>query len=107
VSGLSTHVLDAALGRPAAGVAVVVSTPDGTEHARVTDSDGRVAELLPGPLATGTHRLRFDTAGYWAAIGQRGFYPEVAIAFAVTDGTEHHHVPLLLSPYAYSTYRGS
>lgn len=104
---LSTHVLDAALGRPAVGVPVTVSTPEGTEHHGVTDSDGRVAELLPGPLAVGTHRLRFDTGGYWTAIGQRGFYPEVVIAFTVADGAEHHHVPLLLSPYAYSTYRGS
>jgi 5-hydroxyisourate hydrolase len=99
--------LDAALGRPAAGVAVSVSTPDGAEHTGVTDSDGRVAQLLPGPLAAGTHRLRFDTAGYWASVGQHGFYPEVVISFTVTDGAGHHHVPLLLSPYSYSTYRGS
>lgn len=107
MSGLSTHVLDSALGRPAAGVAVTVSTPDGTQTSGVTDSDGRIAELLPGPLDGGVHRVRFDTAGYWAAKGQRGFYPEVVIAFEVVDGAEHHHVPLLLSPYAYSTYRGS
>ena len=107
MSGLSTHVLDAALGRPAAGVAVTVITPDGTEHAGVTDADGRVAELLTGPLAAGIHRLRFDTGGYWTALGQSGFYPEVVIAFTVTDGAEHHHVPLLLSPFGYSTYKGS
>ena len=107
MSGLSTHVLDAALGRPAAGVGVTVSTPDGTDHAGVTDADGRVAELLSGPLDTGVHRLRFDTASYWTAIGAQGFYPEVVITFDVTDGAEHYHVPLLLSPYAYSTYRGS
>jgi 5-hydroxyisourate hydrolase len=107
MSGLSTHVLDAALGRPAAGVTVVASSPDGSEHTAVTDADGRVAELLAGPLPTGTHRVRFDTGAYFAATGQTGFYPEVTISFTVEDGAAHHHVPLLLSPYAFSTYRGS
>jgi 5-hydroxyisourate hydrolase len=107
MTGLSTHVLDAALGRPAAGVAVLATAPDGTERAAVTDADGRVAELLPGPLTPGTHRVRFDTGGYHAATGQAGFYPEVTISVTVTDGAAHHHVPLLLSPYAFSTYRGS
>jgi 5-hydroxyisourate hydrolase len=107
VSGLSTHVLDAALGRPAVGVPVTLGTPGGAEHTGVTDHDGRIAELLAGPLTAGTYRLRFDTGAYWAAAGQHGFYPEVVIAFTVSDGAGHYHVPLLLSPYAYSTYRGS
>jgi 5-hydroxyisourate hydrolase len=100
-------VLDAALGRPAAGVAVTVTTPDGAEHHAVTDADGRIGELPAGPLRPGVHRIRFDTAGYWAVTGRRGFYPEVVVSFDVGAADEHHHVPLLLSPFAYSTYRGS
>jgi 5-hydroxyisourate hydrolase len=107
---LSTHVLDAALGRPAVGVAVRldVACPDGwLPVARErTDADGRIrfgTELRGGP-----HRLVFDTAAYFADAGvEHFFYPEVSIAFTVTDPGAHHHVPLLLSPFAYSTYRGS
>lgn len=102
---LSTHVLDAALGRPAVDVAVRLDR-DGVVLAEArTDADGRVREL--GALSAGTYRLTFDTGGYFAATGQQGFYPEVAVTFAVTDAERHHHVPLLLSPFAYSTYRGS
>ncbi|MBV9314304.1 MAG: hydroxyisourate hydrolase [Pseudonocardia sp.] len=107
MSGLSTHVLDAALGRPASGLAVTVTAPDGQVHAAVTDADGRVATLLASPLRSGSYQIRFDTAGYFAATGQKAFYPEVTICFTVENGREHHHVPLLLSPFAYSTYRGS
>ncbi len=103
---LSTHVLDATSGRPAAGVAVRL-TRDGEVLAEaVTDPDGRIRDAFPD-LATGTFTLTFDTGGYFAATGQQGFYPEVAVTFAVTDPGQHLHVPLLLSPYAYSTYRGS
>jgi 5-hydroxyisourate hydrolase len=108
---LSTHVLDAARGRPAAGVPVVLSrrTGDGWERlaAGVTDADGRTGALLPGPLEPGVFRLEFDTGAYFAATGQTGFYPEVSVVFSVTDPASHHHVPLLLSPFAFSTYRGS
>jgi 5-hydroxyisourate hydrolase len=106
---LSTHVLDAVRGRPAAGVPVRLAAADGTELATaVTDDDGRVTELAAA-LPAGTYRITFDTAAYFAATGGQGFYPEVTVAFTVTatDGGRHHHVPLLLSPYAYSTYRGS
>jgi 5-hydroxyisourate hydrolase len=100
---LSTHVLDAAKGRPAAGVLVRLETraDEGWRHVAEarTDDDGRVRDL-PAPAA-GVHRLVFDTSAH------SDFYPEVAVAFTVTDPGEHHHVPLLLSPYAYSTYRGS
>src|SRR3954447_19861741 len=100
---LSTHVLDAARGRPADGVPVRLERRAGDAWERVaearTDDDGRVRDLPP-PSA-GTYRLVFDTAGH------SDFYPEVAVAFTVTDPGEHYHVPLLLSPYAYSTYRGS
>ena len=104
--GLSTHVLDATLGIPAAGVPVRLARGGVTLAEAATDGDGRVREL--GALTEpGDYRLTFDTGAYFAAAGQRGFYPEVTIAFTVTDLSAHHHVPLLLSPYAYSTYRGS
>lgn len=102
---LSTHVLDAALGAPAQAVPVRLEH-DGVLLAQaLTDADGRAGDL--GPLAVGVHRLTFDTGAYFAATGTLGFYPEVTIVFTVTDPAGHHHVPLLLSPFAYSTYRGS
>jgi 5-hydroxyisourate hydrolase len=105
---ISTHVLDAALGRPAAGVAVRLEDVTGLALGEAaTDDDGRVAELAPGSLEAGTYRLRFDTGGYFSAAGRDNFYPEVVVAFTVADGAQHYHVPLLLSPFAYSTYRGS
>jgi 5-hydroxyisourate hydrolase len=105
MSGISTHVLDAALGRPAAGVAVELERPDGSRATAVTDGDGRVAPFTAG--GDGVHRLHFDTGAYFAATGQAGFYPEVTVAVLLDQSRPHHHVPLLLSPYAYSTYRGS
>ncbi|GAB3027815.1 5-hydroxyisourate hydrolase [Nocardioides flavus (ex Wang et al. 2016)] len=105
-ASLSTHVLDTAGGRPAAGVAVRLEATDGTVLAEgVTDTDGRVGALA-ADLPTGDLRLRFDTGAWYAARGEVTFYPEVAVTFTVAAG-EHHHVPLLLSPYGYSTYRGS
>ncbi|HEY1702355.1 MAG TPA: hydroxyisourate hydrolase [Trebonia sp.] len=106
---LSTHVLDATTGTPAAAIAVRAesridgSWQPGTEA--VTDADGRIRDL--GHPAAGTHRLTFDTGGYFARRGVAAFYPEVTVTFQVTDPEAHHHVPLLLSPFAYSTYRGS
>lgn len=94
---LSTHVLDAATGRPATGLAVRLETEDGTVLARDrTDGDGRITGWDPG---RGVHRLVFDT-------GHHAFYPEVTVTFRIT-AAGHLHVPLLLSPYAYTTYRGS
>ena len=106
---LSTHVLDTSRGRPASGVPVVLTTLDSAEplSAGVTDDDGRVANLGPEPLAPGDYRLRFDVAGYFARTGVAAFYPEVVVAFTVADGEEHYHVPLLLNPFGYATYRGS
>ncbi len=95
---VSTHVLDAAAGRPVAGLAVRLER-DGSVTEACTDADGRVASL-PTP-GEGVYRLVFDLDG------RPGFYPEVVIAFRVTDPAAHYHVPLLLSPFAYSTYRGS
>ncbi|WP_300009940.1 hydroxyisourate hydrolase [Pseudonocardia sp.] len=103
---LSTHVLDATSGRPAVGLAVRLACGGAVLARAVTDRDGRVRDGFPD-LAAGTYTLTFDTGGYFAATGQQGFYPEVAVTFAVTDPGSHHHVPLLLSPFAYSTYRGS
>ncbi|WP_067815647.1 hydroxyisourate hydrolase [Nocardia inohanensis] len=106
MSSLSTHVLDAVRGAPATGVAVTLFDSGGNELASgSTDADGRVGALGPD-LSPGIHRLVFGTADYFAAQGVDAFYPEVSIAFTV--GSErHYHVPLLLSPFAYSTYRGS
>ncbi|MDR8413436.1 hydroxyisourate hydrolase [Nonomuraea sp. 3-1Str] len=96
----STHVLDAVSGRPAAGVLVRLEHDGGVLAEGRTDEDGRITGWTPGP---GVNRVVFDTGGYLAET----FYPEVVVAFTVTDPSAHHHVPLLLSPYAYSTYRGS
>ncbi len=102
---LSTHVLDATRGAPAAGIAVRWESRETggawtAAGAGVTDADGRLGGWEPG---TGVHRLVFDTGGYFPET----FYPEVVVVFAVTNRAAHHHVPLLLSPFAYSTYRGS
>ena len=111
MSGLSTHVLDTATGRPATGVQVAVQARDGDGWrdlgGGVTDADGRVPGLLPGPLTAGTHRLVFATGEWFEAQGVAGFYPEVTVVFEITDADRHYHVPQLLSPYAFSTYRGS
>jgi 5-hydroxyisourate hydrolase len=110
---LSTHVLDAAAGRPAAGVAVRLERrgPDGAwaELGRgQTGPDGRLSDWLPAGIpAAGVHRLSFDTGAYFAGRNVPALYPEVTITFEVRDAAEHYHLPVLLSPYAYSTYRGS
>jgi 5-hydroxyisourate hydrolase len=103
VSTLSTHVLDTAAGRPAAGIRVTLETRAGDPLGEgVTNPDGRVAALGPDRLDAGDYVLRFDTAAHAG-----GFYPEVVVVFTVADADEHYHVPLLLSPYGYTTYRGS
>ena len=111
---ISTHILDTARGRPAGGVPVLLERMDergaAIEVARaVTDADGRVRELAPagGALVAGTFRLTFDSGAYFAANGVVGFYPLVTILFTLLDPAQHHHVPLLLSPFGYATYRGS
>ena len=111
VSHVTTHILDTSLGRPASGVAVVLEARDGDGWVEIgtgfTDADGRVKELGPERLESGAYRLRFDTAAYFAGIKTDTFFPEVALTFQVDAAQEHYHVPLLLSPFAYSTYRGS
>ena len=105
---LSTHVLDAVSGGPAVGVPVTLTAADGSVLADGrTNADGRIGDLGEGCTATGIYRLRFDTATYFRAAGIVGFYPEIVIAFEITDTGAKYHVPVLLSPYAYSTYRGS
>ena len=112
MSPITTHILDTALGRPAAGVGVQLEAKvDGAwQHvgAGETDDDGRNKSLMPaGELKAGTYRITFDTLGYYQGLGEKSFYPEVRISFVVESIEQHYHVPLLLSPFGYSTYRGS
>jgi len=111
---ISTHVLDTARGRPAASLVVRLERADPSGAWRqlsslATDQDGRCAELLPDgePLREGDYRLAFETADYFAAQGGRGLYPRVEITFHVARGESHFHLPLLLAPNGYTTYRGS
>ena len=108
MSLVSAHVLDASAGAPAAGVEVRLSTTEGRELATaVTDADGRVTELGPATLPVGTYRVLFATGRYLADRDQPAFYPQIEVSFTVTEGEPHYHIPLLLSPYSYTTYRGS
>jgi 5-hydroxyisourate hydrolase len=113
MSQITTHVLDVSLGKPAAAIPVILEMemPDNEwmEISRgATDPDGRIKHLLePGTLSTGTYRLTFDTRVYFESRDIVGLYPVVTIAFEVRNPNEHYHIPLLLSPYGYSTYRGS
>ena len=111
-SPLTTHVLDTASGKPAAGLPITLERRVGAGwialKVGVTNADGRVQDLLAeGALTADVYRMRFDTGAYFHALGQRGFYPYVEVVFEVSDPGQHHHVPLLLSPFGYSTYRGS
>jgi 5-hydroxyisourate hydrolase len=114
MSGISTHVLDTALGKPAGGVGVRLARREAsgawTELGLAkTDADGRCTQLLPdgAGLPAGRYRLAFDTGDYFARMSVAGLYPLVEITFEVRHGEEHFHVPLLLSPNGYTTYRGS
>jgi 5-hydroxyisourate hydrolase len=113
MSAITTHVLDLATGRPAEGLAVRLERRERGGGwtllaERRTDPDGRARDLLaPGALAAGVWRLTFETGAWFAARGTRTFLPEAAITFEVFDPAQHHHVPLLLSPFGFSTYRGS
>ena len=114
MSPITTHILDTARGKPARGITVVIEISLGadgwTELANgVTDGDGRIAEFTP-PLTTlksGVYRARFFTAAYFTAIGTHGFYPEVNLIVQIDDPAQHYHIPLLLSPFGFTTYRGS
>jgi 5-hydroxyisourate hydrolase len=114
MSAITTHILDTARGEPARNVPVhleMQGTDGGWRSLGTgqTDADGRLRDLLPDEfdLQPGLYRLIFDTAGYFEAQSLRSFYPHVVVVFLVHDAGEHYHVPLLLSPFGYSTYRGS
>jgi 5-hydroxyisourate hydrolase len=111
---ITTHVLDTARGRPAEGVHVTLSRDRGDGSfaelaVGVTDADGRQTDLTgpDRPLSRGAHRLVFATGEWFSAQRREAFYPQVAVTFDVVDADEHYHVPLLLSPFGYSTYRGT
>jgi len=110
---LSTHVLDTATGKPAAGMALELATqtPQGFQRigGGTTNDDGRVKDFLDAgvTLVPGIYRMRFETAAYLALSGRSGFYPYVEVVFEIVGDGQHHHVPLLISPYGFSTYRGS
>jgi 5-hydroxyisourate hydrolase len=113
MSAITTHILDVARGRPAGGVPVLLEHEAAGEWTEIgrgrTDADGRLKDLLADDFAlkAGRYRLTFDTAAYFSAQQTESFYPAVTVAFIVRDAAQHYHVPLLLSPYGYSTYRGS
>ncbi len=114
MSAISTHVLDTSKGRPASGVSVALEMHSTGGSWKLvgrgqTDANGRLANLLPAGarLEAGAYRLTFDAAAYFHAQNVESFYPEVSVVFTVHDATQHYHVPLLLSPYGYTTYRGS
>jgi len=121
MSTISTHVLDVSLGKPAANVPVLIERVrdtqgdtgqdlrDVTIGAGTTDSDGRLRDFLTagGALTQGVYRLRFDVAQYFRITSRETFYPEIAVLFRVRAGDEHYHVPVLISPFGYSTYRGT
>ena len=109
---ITTHVLDTAAGRPGKGIAIELERADHGAWklvgAGITDDDGRLKTLTPpGPIVPARYRIRFQTGLYFDALGIATFFPVVEIQFTVADGAQHFHVPLLLSPYGYSTYRGS
>ena len=114
MSAITTHILDISLGRPASGVPVTLEFHAPTDEwlilgRGVTDADGRVKDLLTAGsrITPGSYRLTFDTGAYFAALNVDGFYPAVTVSFTIRDTMQHYHVPLLLSPFGYSTYRGS
>ena len=120
MSTISTHVLDTSVGKPAAGVPVLLERirdkgDDERDHrgvtigAGTTDEDGRLRDFVTAgaPLEGGTYRLRFDVAEYFGRTGRETFHPEVGVLFRVAEAQEHYHIPLLINPFGYTTYRGS
>jgi 5-hydroxyisourate hydrolase len=110
--GISTHILDTTIGKPASGVRVTLEAQSASGWYQLgegtTDADGRVKALLGDSPARGTYRLTFHVAPYFAAQSVAAFYPEVSVTFLVPEGGQpHYHVPLLLNPFGFSTYRGS
>lgn len=109
---ITTHVLDTSLGKPAASIAVILKIEDGGSFRELgrglTDTDGRVRQFTPDPpRAAGRYQLSFDVQEYFRASARSAFFERVTLEFQVTDPSQHYHVPLLLSPFGYTTYRGS
>lgn len=110
---ISTHILDLSTGKPASGVRVSLARVDDARRATVssgvTDADGRLRDLEPkaGVIDAGVFELTFETGPYFAALGVRPFHPRVTVVIEITDPKQHYHVPLLISPFGYTTYRGS
>lgn len=109
MSTLSTHVLDTALGRPARGIRVTLEHDGALIGSGITDANGRVRDLheKTAQLGGGDYTLRFSVGEYFSASGRETFYSDILVSFRIASGEEHYHVPLLLSPFGYSTYRGS
>ncbi|HHB1425205.1 TPA: hydroxyisourate hydrolase [Serratia odorifera] len=111
MSNISTHILDTALGKPAAQVRVWLELSHNQQWQTLvesrTDADGRVGDLTPSGLTAGHYRLCADLGSYFAAAGRDTLYATAIIDFVISDATQHYHLPLLVAPYAYSTYRGS
>lgn len=115
MSGITSHVLDTSRGKPAAGIDAVLEFNSGDLQAAswsqvgngTTNDDGRIPELCDGPIKPGHYRINFAVSTYFESQKLESFYPVVRIEFNVADGEQHYHVPLLLNPFGYSTYRGS
>jgi len=112
-SPITVHVLDTSRGKPASGMAVVLEQAKGQEWRELakgkTDGDGRIETLLPRgkPISAGLYRVTFETGAYFAEHKAKTLYPRITVLFEVVEPAEHYHIPLLLSPFGYSTYRGS
>lgn len=110
MSNITTHVLNTSIGKPAAGIDVVLEFNDApwrTVGTGTTDADGRIADLTTDKILPGHYRIRFALTDYFSALDVEAFYPVASIEFIVRDADQHYHVPLLLNPFGYSTYRGS
>ena len=111
MSGITSHVLDTSLGKPAAAISITLERANGQDWTAigqgVTDDDGRVANLAGETAMAGEYRITFEVANYFAMQSMNAFYPRVRIEFSIADPNQHYHVPLLLNPFGYSTYRGS
>jgi 5-hydroxyisourate hydrolase len=111
-SPITVHALDTSRGKPAVGLPVVLEQAEGDDWRKIatarTDDKGRIEKLLPAdkPLAAGVYRLTFDSAAYFAASKTKTFYPQIVVIFQIEDPKEHYHLPLILSPFGFSTYRG-
>lgn len=109
MSTLSTHVLDTGLGKPAQGIRVTLERDGVVLGSGLTDADGRVRDLIAKdpPLTEGSYRLIFSVADYFTQAARESFWSDIVVQFTIASGSAHYHVPLLLSPFGYSTYRGS